>query len=93
MAYNRQPAVQVDAVGALAQAMREKGIQPKAPIPPPSSPSEFASRVLVTRWQTPPHIALINSLLVEAATGKLREQGFIGVIVQVPPRHGKSTLC
>ena len=93
MAYNRQQSAQVDAVGALVQAMREKGIQPKAPIPSPSSPSEFASRILAARWQTPPHIALINSLLVEAATGKLREQGFAGVIVQVPPRHGKSTLC
>ena len=39
-------------------------------------------------WTLPPHIDLIDSLLVQVAAGELKR-----LIVSVPVRHGKSEMC
>jgi predicted phage terminase large subunit-like protein len=41
-------------------------------------------------FAVPPHIALINRELVAAACGDLRREGYRGLIISMPPRHGKS---
>src|SRR5438309_308979 len=58
----------------------------------PASPAELAQLCLGDRWLQSPHLELLNLELVAAATGKLREEGCVGLIVMLPPRHGKSTL-
>jgi hypothetical protein len=40
------------------------------------------------KWTLPPHIDLIDQLLVRVAAGELRR-----LIVTVPVRHGKSEMC
>jgi predicted phage terminase large subunit-like protein len=40
------------------------------------------------RWQSPPHIQLINQRLLELAQRKIKR-----LIVEMPPRHGKSFMC
>lgn len=52
--------------------------------PDPSSPS---------RWIHARHVDYLDSILVNLVAGVYREQGYFGVIVEEPPRHGKSELC
>jgi hypothetical protein len=40
------------------------------------------------RWQSPPHIQLLNQKLVDLAQRKIKR-----LIVEMPPRHGKSFMC
>lgn len=35
----------------------------------------------------------LDEMLVNLVAGKYREQGYVGIIIQEPPRHGKSELC
>jgi predicted phage terminase large subunit-like protein len=44
----------------------------------------------LSQFLVPPHIALINRELQAAACGELRAQGYRGLIISMPPRHGKS---
>lgn len=44
-------------------------------------------------WIHARHVDYLDKLLVELVAGVLREQGYIGLIVEEPPRHGKSELC
>lgn len=58
----------------------------------PASPCALASACLGDAWLTAPHLELIDKELVHAANGGLRKDGYVGLIISVPPRHGKSTL-
>lgn len=40
------------------------------------------------RWQSPPHIQLLNQKLVDLAQRNIKR-----LIVEMPPRHGKSFMC
>lgn len=44
-------------------------------------------------WIHARHVDYLDQKLVELAAGALAEQGYIGLIVEEPPRHGKSELC
>jgi predicted phage terminase large subunit-like protein len=44
-------------------------------------------------WIHARHVDFLDQKLVELAAGVLRDQGYIGLIVEEPPRHGKSELC
>lgn len=46
-----------------------------------------------SRWIHAPHVAYVDRILVELTAGEYVKQGFIGVIIEEPPRHGKSELC
>lgn len=46
-----------------------------------------------SQFWLPPHIALINRELVAAAVGELKAAGYRGIIISLPPRHGKSMEC
>jgi predicted phage terminase large subunit-like protein len=46
-----------------------------------------------SQFWLPPHVALINRELQAAAIGELRAQGYRGIIISLPPRHGKSMEC
>jgi len=48
----------------------------------------MAATVTGGRWKMAPHLALLDRELTAIATGKTRR-----LIVQMPPRHGKSMLC
>lgn len=52
-----------------------------------SSPGSFAVAVSHGRWTSAPHLALLDEELVKLATG---DSGRL--IVELPPRHGKSEL-
>jgi len=62
------------------------------PPPKPESPAALGRRVMGDRWLDAPHIGLIDKLVVDACDGTLREQGYIGAMVILPPRHGKSWM-
>lgn len=49
-----------------------------------STPATFA-QVVDPNYKIPPHIALANRKIVEAATGRIKR-----LIVMMPPRHGKA---
>ncbi len=51
------------------------------------SPAKIAKKILGDKWKTPPHIELIDSLLL-----KMSERNIFRLIVNIPPRHGKSEL-
>lgn len=51
------------------------------------SPSKIAKAINGDRWHTPPHIELIDELLV-----KMAKREIFRLIVNIPPRHGKSEL-
>lgn len=44
-------------------------------------------------WIHARHVDYLDRLLVELVSGSLRDQGYIGLVVEEPPRHGKSELC
>jgi predicted phage terminase large subunit-like protein len=44
-------------------------------------------------WIHARHVDLVDRLLVELVAGELKKLGFIGLIIEEPPRHGKSELC
>ena len=52
--------------------------------PDPGSPS---------RWIHAAHVDFLDEILVNLVAGVYREQGYFGVIIMEPPRHGKSELC
>ena len=52
-----------------------------------ATPADFATLASRGRWAFAPHLAKINRELVDIATGKNDR-----LIIQLPPRHGKSML-
>lgn len=46
-----------------------------------------------SRWIHAKHVDLLDEMLVNLAAGEYRKQGYLGVIIMEPPRHGKSELC
>jgi predicted phage terminase large subunit-like protein len=52
-----------------------------------ATPADFAIKASKGRWESARHLEAINSELVDIATGKNDR-----LIVQMPPRHGKSML-
>lgn len=44
-------------------------------------------------WIHARHVDLVDKLIVELVAGELLKLGYIGLIVEEPPRHGKSELC
>ncbi len=52
-----------------------------------SSPAALAWRCEGGRWQLPPHLDLLNRRLLDVADGTISR-----LLIQMPPRHGKSTL-
>jgi predicted phage terminase large subunit-like protein len=46
-----------------------------------------------SRFQVAPHLAYLNQHLVKLVSRDLLNQGYAGLIVEMPPRHGKSELC
>src|SRR3972149_7576615 len=56
-----------------------------------ATPARFAryvSQGTAAPWQMARHLALLDRELVELATGRNNR-----LIVQMPPRHGKSEIC
>ncbi|MCX7737587.1 MAG: phage terminase large subunit [Candidatus Kapabacteria bacterium] len=51
----------------------------------PETPAEFAELISNGKWKRAPHLELINQLLVSLTLRKEKK-----VIVNLPPRHGKS---
>lgn len=43
-------------------------------------------------WSHPRHVAYLDNILVQLVAGDLRRLGYVGVIIEEPPRHGKSEL-
>jgi predicted phage terminase large subunit-like protein len=41
----------------------------------------------------PRHVDYVDNLLQDLVIRKLKDQGYAGIIVEEPPRHGKSELC
>lgn len=66
---------------AAARAVEQQGIEP-------NSPAGFAMLASDARYTVPRHIRKLNEYLMAVARGELRR-----LIVQMPPRHGKSNLC
>jgi len=52
------------------------------------TPATMASVLSRGRWQFAPHLELISLKILEVFTGRLRV-----LIIELPPRHGKSELC
>ena len=46
-----------------------------------------------SRWFHAPHVDYLDDLLVRLVRGDLAKEGYIGLIIEEPPRHGKSELC
>ena len=55
--------------------------------PRPSSPMALGALVWGDRWQTAPHLELLNSWLVAVGQKRCRR-----LLITMPPRHGKSLL-
>jgi hypothetical protein len=53
----------------------------------PSSPMALGALVWGDRWQTAPHLELLNAKLVAVGQKKIRR-----LLITMPPRHGKSLL-
>lgn len=51
------------------------------------SPAKFAHYASKGKWQLAPHLKLLNQKLLAVARGEIKR-----LIVQMPPRHGKSEL-
>jgi len=45
-----------------------------------------------TSWIHAKHTAYLNSILLDLASRKIRDAGYVGVIIEEPPRVGKSEL-
>src|SRR5512141_2136103 len=45
-----------------------------------------------SRWIHAHHVDYLDEILVRLAAREFAKQGFLGVIVEEPPRHGKSEL-
>lgn len=56
------------------------------------SPAGLALTISPNDWQLASHLDLLNAELVYACSGQLRRDGYVGLIVEMPPRHGKSEL-
>jgi predicted phage terminase large subunit-like protein len=41
----------------------------------------------------PPHVEHLNQAIVHLAAREYLKQGYTGIIVEMPPRHGKSEIC
>lgn len=54
----------------------------------PATPAAFATYASGGLWTCPPHLQLLNSKLIDLASGKISR-----LIVSMPPRHGKSEFC
>ena len=54
----------------------------------PSRPGTPAS----SRWQHAKHVDYLDNLLVQLSTRELKRAGYLGLIIEEPPRHGKSEL-
>lgn len=52
------------------------------------TPAGFAYRASGGKWVCPPHLALLNKLLVELMARRIRR-----LLVVMAPRHGKSEFC
>jgi predicted phage terminase large subunit-like protein len=48
---------------------------------------------LRSRWIHARHVDFLDEILVNLYAGVYLSEGYIGVIVEEPPRHGKSELC
>lgn len=46
-----------------------------------------------SRWIHALHVDYLDQILVDLYSGVYRDLGYVGVIVEEPPRHGKSELC
>jgi predicted phage terminase large subunit-like protein len=46
-----------------------------------------------SRWTHAKHVDYLDRHLVALATGELRKMGYVGLIIEEPPRHGKSELA
>ncbi len=46
-----------------------------------------------SRWSHAKHVDYLDDYLVRLATRELRRAGYLGIIIEEPPRHGKSELC
>lgn len=46
-----------------------------------------------SRWIHARHVDYLDTLLVRLVRGDLAKEGYIGLIIEEPPRHGKSVLC
>jgi predicted phage terminase large subunit-like protein len=62
-------------------------IDPQQAIRETATPADFAIKASRGRWKSARHLEAINRELVNIATGKNDR-----LIVQIPPRHGKSML-
>ena len=52
------------------------------------SPADFASYVSKGLWKFTPHLDFLNKRLIELCSGDGK-----GLVINMPPRHGKSELC
>jgi len=48
---------------------------------------------VASRFQVAPHLSYLNEQLLNLASRDLLKAGYAGLIVEMPPRHGKSELC
>lgn len=46
-----------------------------------------------SRWIHARHVDYLDEMLVNLTAGVYRDQGYLGIIIMEPPRHGKSELC
>lgn len=46
-----------------------------------------------SRWQNARHVDFLDEHLVNLAAGEYAKEGYIGIIIEEPPRHGKSEEC
>ncbi|MHA1938253.1 MAG: terminase large subunit domain-containing protein, partial [Candidatus Thorarchaeota archaeon] len=58
-----------------------------------ATPALTAQSLSAGKWQLATHLKIIDRVLVDAATKKLQQQGYNGVIIEMQPRGGKSELC
>ena len=59
----------------------------------PPTPDDPAWAGNASRFALPPHIDYLNECLVRLAAREYLRAGYLGLIVEMPPRHGKSELC
>jgi predicted phage terminase large subunit-like protein len=46
-----------------------------------------------SRWIHAKHVDYLDAILIQLFAGELLKEGYIGVVIEEPPRHGKSELC
>src|SRR5262245_63626186 len=56
------------------------------------SPAAFAMKASAGRWQMAPHLAYLDKMLMAALEDASAER-LEGLVVSMPPQHGKSELC